>query len=56
MLRQAQHDQNLREALETGVKDTILAAVDQLEELTSPFAERVMNISIKQAMAGKKIE
>ena len=27
----------------------------QLEEQTSPFAERVMQISIKQAMSGKKI-
>ncbi|GAA3948548.1 Fe-S protein assembly chaperone HscA [Hymenobacter algoricola] len=52
----AAQTQNLREALETGDKDTILGAVDKLEELTSPFAERVMNISIKQAMAGKKIE
>ncbi|UOQ72476.1 Fe-S protein assembly chaperone HscA [Hymenobacter cellulosilyticus] len=46
----------LREALETNDKDTILKAVDELESLTSPFAERVMNISIKQAMTGKKIE
>ncbi|SHI68946.1 molecular chaperone HscA [Hymenobacter daecheongensis DSM 21074] len=52
----AAQTQNLREALETGDKDTILAAVDMLEALTSPFAERVMNISIRQAMAGKKIE
>ncbi|MDF7813142.1 Fe-S protein assembly chaperone HscA [Hymenobacter sp. YC55] len=47
--------QNLREALETKEKDTILKAVDELEALTSPYAERVMNISIKQAMTGKKI-
>ncbi|AHJ99164.1 Fe-S protein assembly chaperone HscA [Hymenobacter swuensis] len=45
----------LRAALETKEKDTILKAVDELEELTRPFAERVMNISISQAMAGKKI-
>ncbi|ALD20075.1 Fe-S protein assembly chaperone HscA [Hymenobacter sp. DG25A] len=48
--------ERLREALATNTKDTILKAVDELEELTRPFAERVMNISIKQAMAGKKIE
>jgi molecular chaperone HscA len=48
--------QRLRESLETRDKDTILKAVDELEALTSPYAERVMNISIKQAMAGKKIE
>ena len=48
--------QNLRDALPSGNKDQILAAVDVLEEQTSPFAERVMQISIKKAMAGKKIE
>ncbi|MFD2787791.1 Fe-S protein assembly chaperone HscA [Hymenobacter rubripertinctus] len=46
----------LRAALETQEKDVILKAVDELEELTRPFAERVMDISIKEAMAGKKIE
>ncbi|WP_114778271.1 Fe-S protein assembly chaperone HscA [Botryobacter ruber] len=48
--------QNLKNVLTSGDKDTILKAVDTLEEQTSPFAERVMQISIKQAMAGKKIE
>ncbi|MFT2007393.1 Fe-S protein assembly chaperone HscA [Pontibacter sp. 13R65] len=48
--------QKLRDALPTNDKDTILRAVDVLEEQTSPFAERVMQISIKKAMAGKKIE
>jgi molecular chaperone HscA len=48
--------ENLKDALTTQEKDTILKAVDELEGLTSPFAERVMNISIKQAMTGKKIE
>lgn len=48
--------ERLRESLATNTKDIILKAVDELEELTRPFAERVMNISIKQAMAGKKIE
>jgi molecular chaperone HscA len=37
-------------------KDSILKAVDDLEETTRPFAERVMDISIKEAMTGKKIE
>ncbi|TGE10041.1 Fe-S protein assembly chaperone HscA [Hymenobacter fodinae] len=48
--------EKLKAALATQDKDTILKAVDELEELTRPFAERVMNISISQAMAGKKIE
>ncbi|WP_426493179.1 Fe-S protein assembly chaperone HscA [Hymenobacter sp. 102] len=47
--------EKLKAALSTQEKDTILKAVDELEELTRPFAERVMNISISQAMAGKKI-
>ena len=46
---------NLKNVLPTGDKDAILKAVDILEEQTSPFAERVMQISIKQAMSGKKI-
>ncbi|WP_192823287.1 Fe-S protein assembly chaperone HscA [Rufibacter sp. LB8] len=48
--------QRLKDALPSGDKDTILRAVDTLEEQTSPFAERVMQISIKKAMSGKKIE
>lgn len=48
---------HLRQVLHSGGdKDAIYAAVDTLEEQTSPFAERVMQISIKQAMQGKKIE
>ncbi|AYA38477.1 molecular chaperone DnaK [Hymenobacter oligotrophus] len=45
----------LRSVLGSGDKDAIYRAVDDLEELTRPFAERVMQISIKQAMSGKKI-
>ncbi|GAA4377110.1 Fe-S protein assembly chaperone HscA [Hymenobacter koreensis] len=45
----------LRGTLGSGDKDAIYRAVDDLEALTSPFAERVMQISIKQAMTGKKI-
>ncbi|MBC6612013.1 Fe-S protein assembly chaperone HscA [Hymenobacter sp. BT507] len=48
--------ETLRESIATNDKDTILKAMDTLEEYTRPFAERVMNISIKQAMSGKKIE
>ncbi|WP_046246605.1 Hsp70 family protein [Hymenobacter terrenus] len=46
----------LRTALTGTERDPILKAMDELEELTRPYAERVMNISIQQAMAGKKIE
>ncbi|MDX5442329.1 MAG: Hsp70 family protein, partial [Hymenobacteraceae bacterium] len=47
--------QKLKDVLGSGDKNKILNAVDVLEEQTSPFAERVMQISIKQAMSGKKI-
>ena len=45
----------VRNALTGTERDTILKAMDELDELTRPYAERVMNISIQQAMAGKKI-
>jgi molecular chaperone HscA len=45
----------LRQALGGNDRDLILKHMDELDELTRPFAERVMNISIKQAMSGKKI-
>ncbi|WP_201985254.1 Fe-S protein assembly chaperone HscA [Hymenobacter rubidus] len=45
----------LRTALAGIERDPILKAMDELDELTRPYAERVMNISIQQAMAGKKI-
>ncbi len=47
---------HVRQVLPSGEKDTILKAVDELEEYTRPFAERIMDISIKKAMTGKKIE
>ncbi len=45
----------VRTALAGSDRDPILKAMDELDELTRPYAERVMNISIQQAMAGKKI-
>ncbi|GAB3581941.1 Hsp70 family protein [Hymenobacter daeguensis] len=47
--------QQVRAALAGTERDPILKAMDELDELTRPYAERVMNISIQQAMAGKKI-
>ncbi|WP_426061323.1 Fe-S protein assembly chaperone HscA [Hymenobacter sp. B1770] len=47
--------ESLRTALTSPDRDPILKAMDELDELTRPYAERVMNISIQQAMAGKKI-
>jgi molecular chaperone HscA len=45
----------LRQALTGNDRDLVLKRMDELDELTKPFAERVMDISIKQAMTGKKI-
>jgi len=45
----------LRAALGGADRDLILRRMDELDELTRPFAERVMNHSIKQAMTGKQI-
>ena len=45
----------VRAALTGTERDPILKAMDELDELTRPYAERVMNLSIQQAMAGKKI-
>ncbi|MBD2767292.1 Fe-S protein assembly chaperone HscA [Hymenobacter sp. BT664] len=47
--------ERVRAALAGTERDPILKAMDELDELTRPYAERVMNISIQQAMAGKKI-
>ena len=47
--------EQVRAALAGTERDPILKAMDELDELTRPYAERVMNISIQQAMAGKKI-
>ena len=47
--------ERVRTALASTERDPILKAMDELDELTRPYAERVMNISIQQAMAGKKI-
>jgi molecular chaperone HscA len=48
--------ETVRTALAGTERDPILKAMDELDELTRPYAERVMNISIQQAMAGKKID
>lgn len=50
------HIANLKEALGSGDKDIILKKTDELNEFTRPFAERVMDTAIGQAMKGKKID
>ncbi len=49
------HTDALRQALTGNDRDLILKRMDELDEQTRPFAERVMNLSIKQAMSGKQI-
>lgn len=46
----------LKEALNSGEKDLILKKADELNEFTRPFAERLMDMAVGQAMKGKKID
>lgn len=48
--------QNLKNALGSGDKDLILKCIDEVNEFTRPFAERLMNTAISSAMKGKAIE
>jgi molecular chaperone HscA len=51
-----EHISRLKEALGSGDKDMILKKADELNEFTRPFAERLMDIAVSQAMKGKSIE
>lgn len=46
----------LKSALGSGDKDLIHKSIDELNEFTRPFAERLMNTAISSAMKGKAIE
>jgi Fe-S protein assembly chaperone HscA len=46
----------LKAALSAGEKDLIHAKIDELNDFTRPFAERVMDVAISTAMKGKSIE
>jgi molecular chaperone HscA len=46
----------LKNSLGSGDKDLILKSIDELNEFTRPFAERLMNTAISSAMKGKAIE
>ncbi|UEG51505.1 Fe-S protein assembly chaperone HscA [Mucilaginibacter daejeonensis] len=48
--------QALKEVLTSGDKDLILKKVDELNNLTRPYAERVMDQAISTAMKGKSID
>jgi len=47
---------NLKSSLSSGDKDQIHKSIDELNEFTRPFAERLMNTAISSAMKGKAIE
>lgn len=51
-----QYINTLKEILPSASKDEILKAIDELNEYTRPFAERVMDVAVSQAMKGKKID
>ena len=46
----------LKAELANGEKDTILKKIDEVNEFTRPFAERLMDHAISHAMKGKSIE
>lgn len=50
------HIENLKTALSLGEKDAILKKADELNEFTRPFAERLMDMAVGQAMKGKSID
>jgi molecular chaperone HscA len=51
-----QHIADLKELLANGEKDALLKQVDNINEYTRPFAERLMDHAIGTAMRGKSIE
>jgi len=48
--------EKLKEVLTSGDKDLIHKTIDDLNEYTRPFAERLMDVAISTAMKGKSIE
>ncbi|MGF7040667.1 Fe-S protein assembly chaperone HscA [Mucilaginibacter lappiensis] len=51
-----EHLTALKAAIATGDKDLILKRIDEINEFTRPFAERLMDQAISTAMRGKSIE
>jgi molecular chaperone HscA len=46
---------DLKSQIAKNDKDSILGAIDELNDFTRPFAERLMDVAISQAMKGKEI-
>lgn len=47
--------ENIKKQLQEGNKDTILTSIETLNDYTRPFAERLMDAAVSQAMKGKNI-
>lgn len=47
--------EELKKSLENGDKNSIHLSIEKLNEHTRPFAEKIMDIAIAEAMKGKKI-
>lgn len=45
----------LQQAIQAADKDKVQKETEELNEITRPFAERVMDMAVKEAMKGKKI-
>jgi molecular chaperone HscA len=45
----------LETLLETGTKDQVQAAIEKLNDISRPYAERLMDLAVKQALKDKKI-
>jgi molecular chaperone HscA len=46
---------NLETQISQGTKDDILLATDKLNQVSSPYAERVMDMAVQEAMKGKMV-
>jgi len=51
-----QYIKTLKDALTSGDKDLIHKSIDEVNEFTRPFAERLMDQAISTAMKGKSVE
>ena len=47
---------DLKDSLNSGNKDLIHQKTELLNEISRPYAERVMDIAISKAMSGKSIK
>jgi molecular chaperone HscA len=48
--------ENIRSVFESGNKDLIHQKTEDLNEISRPYAERVMDMAISKAMSGKSIK